>query len=74
MFDLDKKGSLHEVGVEYEIHKNTKVLIAVNKIFNNRNISVNIVPTYPRLPVTNIFFKPIIIFLKVYSILIGFFY
>jgi len=42
MFDLDKKGSLHEVGIEYEIYENTKLLIAVNKIFDdNKNIETN---------------------------------
>ena len=41
IFDLDEKGSLHEVGFEYEIYENTKVLIAVNKIFNNKNVPEN---------------------------------
>ena len=41
MFDLDKKGSLHEVGIEYEIYENTKILIAVNKILDNKNIQMN---------------------------------
>ena len=41
MFDLDKKGSLHEVGIEYEIYENTKILIAVNKILDNKSIQMN---------------------------------
>ena len=41
LFDLDKKGSLHEVGIEYEINENTKLLIAVNKIFDNKSIQMN---------------------------------
>ena len=41
MFDLDEKGSLHEVGIEYEIYENTKILIAMNKIFYNNNIPEN---------------------------------
>jgi len=41
MFDLDKKGSLHEVGIEYEIYENMKILIAVNKIFSNKKIPNN---------------------------------
>ena len=35
MFDLDKKGSLYETGIEYEIYENTNLLIAVNKIFDD---------------------------------------
>ena len=41
MFDLDEKGSLHEVGIEYEIYENTKILIAVNKILDNKSIQMN---------------------------------
>jgi len=38
MFDLDKKGALHGAGLEYEIFKNTNLLIEVTKIFNNDEI------------------------------------
>ena len=41
MFDLDKKGSLHEVGIEYEIKENMNILIAMNKIIDNKNIQMN---------------------------------
>jgi len=41
MFDLDKKGSLHGVGLEYEIFKNTNLLIEVTKIFDNEKIPMN---------------------------------
>ena len=41
MMDLDKKGSLHEIGIENEINKNMKILIAVNKIFDNEKYSEN---------------------------------
>ena len=41
MFDLDKKGALHGVGLEYEIFKNTNLLIEVTKIFNNDEIQPN---------------------------------
>ncbi len=41
MFDLDEKGSLHEAGIEYEIYENTKLLIAVNKIFADKSIQMN---------------------------------
>ena len=41
MFDLDKKGSLHGVGIEYEIFKNTNLLIEVTKILNNDKIKPN---------------------------------
>ena len=41
MCDLDKKGSLHEFGIEYEISSNTNILIAVNKIIANKNIKMN---------------------------------
>ena len=41
MFDLDEKGSLHEAGIEYEINENTNLLIAVNKIFDNKTIQMN---------------------------------
>ena len=34
MFDLDNKGSLHEIGIEYEMYESAKILIAVNKIFD----------------------------------------
>jgi len=41
MFDLDEKGSLHGAGLEYEIFKNTNLLIEVTKIFNNDEIQMN---------------------------------
>ena len=41
MFDLDEKGSLHGAGLEYEIFKNTNLLIEVTKIFNNDKIQRN---------------------------------
>jgi len=41
MFDLDEKGSLHGVGLEYEIFKNTNLLIEVTKILNNDKIKPN---------------------------------
>ena len=41
MFDLDKKGALHGVGLEYEIFKNTNLLIEITKIFNNDEIQRN---------------------------------
>ena len=41
MYDLDEKGSLHELGIEYEIYENTKILIAVNKILDNKSIQMN---------------------------------
>ncbi|SVA80957.1 uncharacterized protein METZ01_LOCUS133811 [marine metagenome] len=41
MFDLDKKGALHGAGLEYEIFKNTNLLIEVTKIFNNDEIQMN---------------------------------
>jgi len=41
MFDLDKKGALNEVGIEYEINENTNILIAVNKILDNKSIQMN---------------------------------
>ena len=41
MFDLDEKGSLHGVGLEYEIFKNTNLLIEVTKIFDNEKIQSN---------------------------------
>ena len=41
MFDLDEKGSLHGVGLEYEIFKNTNLLIEVTKILNNDEIQRN---------------------------------
>ena len=41
MFDLDEKGALHGVGLEYEIFKNTNLLIEVTKIFNNDEIQMN---------------------------------
>ena len=41
MFDLDEKGSLHGAGLEYEIFKNTNLLIEVTKIFNNNAIQMN---------------------------------
>ena len=41
MFDLDGKGALYEVGIEYEINENTNLLIAVNKIYDNKSIQMN---------------------------------
>jgi len=41
MFDLDEKGSLHEAGIEFDIYENTNLLIAVNKIFDNKSIQMN---------------------------------
>ena len=41
MFDLDEKGSLHGVGLEYELFSNTKLLIEVTKIFDNEKIPMN---------------------------------
>ena len=41
MYDLDEKGALHEASVVYDIYENTKILIAVNKIFDNKNIQMN---------------------------------
>ena len=41
MFDLDKKGALHGAGLEYEILKNTNLLVEVTKIFNNDEIKPN---------------------------------
>ena len=41
MFDLDEKGSLHGVGLEYELFSNTKLLIEVTKIFDNEEIPMN---------------------------------
>ena len=41
LFDLDEKGSLYEAGIEYEINENTNLLIAVNKIFDNKTIQMN---------------------------------
>jgi len=41
MFDLDKKGALHGAGLEYEIFKNTNLLIEITKIFNNDEIQRN---------------------------------
>ena len=41
MFDLDEKGSLHGAGLEYEIFKNTNLLIEVTKILNNDKIKPN---------------------------------
>ena len=41
MIDLDEKGSLHGAGLEYEISKNTNLLIEVTKIFNNDVIQMN---------------------------------
>jgi hypothetical protein len=41
MFDLDKKGSLHGVGLEFELFSNTKLLIEVTKIFDNEEIPMN---------------------------------
>ena len=41
MYDLDEKGSLHELGIEYDIYENTKILIAVNKILDNKSIQMN---------------------------------
>ena len=41
MFDLDEKGSFHEAGIEYEIYKNTKILLAANKIIADKSIKMN---------------------------------
>jgi len=41
MFDLDEKGSLHRAGLEYEIYKNTNLLIEATRIFNNDRIQMN---------------------------------
>jgi len=41
MFDLDEKGSLNRIGLEYEIFKNTNLLIEVTKIFDNEKILEN---------------------------------
>jgi len=41
MFDLDEKGSFHGVGLEYEIFKNTNLLIELTKIFSNDEIQMN---------------------------------
>ena len=41
MFDLGEKGSLHAVGLEYELFSNTKLLIEVTKIFDNEEIPMN---------------------------------
>ena len=41
IIDLDQRGSLHEVGIEYDIYENTKILIVANKIFDNKNVEMN---------------------------------
>lgn len=41
MFDLDEKGSLHGVGIEYKLFRNTNLLIEVTKIFDNEEIQSN---------------------------------
>ena len=41
IIDLDKKGSINEIGGEYQINENTKLLIALNKILSNQNIQMN---------------------------------
>jgi len=41
MFDLDEKGEIHGAGLEYEIFKNTNLLIEATKIFNNDKIKMN---------------------------------
>ena len=41
MFDLDEKGSLHGVGIEYELFRNTNLLIELTKIFDNEEIQSN---------------------------------
>jgi len=41
MFDLDEKGSLHGVGIEYKIFRNTNLLIELTKIFDNEEIQSN---------------------------------
>jgi hypothetical protein len=41
MFDLDEKGALIGVGLEYKIFKNTNLLIEVTKIYNNDEIQMN---------------------------------
>ena len=41
IIDLDKKGSINEINVEYKIFNNTKLIMAVNKIYDNNNIKLN---------------------------------
>ena len=41
VLDLDEKGSLYGVGLEYEIFKNTNLLIEVTKILDNGGIQPN---------------------------------
>jgi hypothetical protein len=41
LFDLDEKGSLHGIGIEYELFNNTNLLIEVTKIFDNEEIQKN---------------------------------
>ena len=41
MIDLDNKGSINELGIDYTIFKNTKLLIALNKIIYNKDINMN---------------------------------
>lgn len=41
MFDLDEKGSLHGVGLEYEIFYNTNLQIELTKIIDNEEIQMN---------------------------------
>ena len=41
MFDLDEKGSLHGVGIEYKLFRNTNLLIELTKIFDNEEIQSN---------------------------------
>ena len=41
LLDLDKKGALFELGIEYKIYNNTKILVAINKIVANKKIDEN---------------------------------
>ena len=41
MLELDEKGSLHGIGIEYELFNNTNLLIEVTKILNNDEIEMN---------------------------------
>ncbi len=41
MFDLDEKGSLHGVGLEYKLLNNTNLLIELTKIYDNGEILHN---------------------------------
>ena len=41
LFDLNRKGSIHELRTEYEIYENIKLLAAINKIYSNKTIEMN---------------------------------